>query len=382
MELATKLKSCLKRIDFIRKVAENRYLYRAFDKIVNRQDQFSIAVDVNKLHIGEIEINNTCNLNCVMCNPHLSERPKINMDLALFEKTVKYLKQMRSPRTALHTIGEPLLNPNLINYFEILRKHNVKILLSTNGLILDKKLDAIFEYADIIDAIRFSIDGATKETYEKIRTPGKFDKLIMNLDSFKRENSKHKYIDRIWISSIVSMDVKHELAYHLQFYSQYTDMRNIDFNLVSGLSPDNSYFFEKTILKKYIVPWYPCDQVFMPTLHVLNDGSVTPCCRDYNGNLVFGNIYYETPADLINNEKIMNMRRQHLNKNIEINALCRNCFRIDPRISSLFSLFYTTLIDKYCQSWNIVEMQQRFDEFFCLFEKGIPNAKTYSRLLR
>ena len=382
MELTAKLKSCLKKIEFIRQIAENRYLFRGYDKIINCQDASSITADVNKMHIGEIEINNTCNLNCVMCNPCLSERPKINMDLDLFEKVVKYLKQMRSPRTSLHTIGEPLLSPRLESYFEILRKHGVKILLSTNGMLIDKKLDTVFKYADIIDSIRFSIDGATKETYEQIRTPGNFDKLVSNLDLFKEENSKHRYIDKIWISSIVSLDVQHELAYHLQFYAQYTDMKNIDFNFVSGLSPDNSYFLEKTILKKYIVPWYPCDQVFMPTFHVLNDGSVTPCCRDYNGDLVFGNINDNTPGELINNEKIMDMRKQHLGKKIANSALCRNCFRIDPKVSSLFALFYTTLINKYQQSWNIDAMQQRFDEFFYLFEKEIPNFKTYSRLLR
>ena len=39
----------------------------------------------------------------------------------------------------------------------------------TNGLLLERHLDTLVEFRDIVGNIRLSVDGATKATYEQIR---------------------------------------------------------------------------------------------------------------------------------------------------------------------------------------------------------------------
>jgi wyosine [tRNA(Phe)-imidazoG37] synthetase (radical SAM superfamily) len=134
------------------------------------------------------------------------------MELDLFERAVLFAKSMKRPRTSLHTIGEPLLNPRLPQYFEILRKHGVEVFVSTNALLLEKRLDLLIENADLIYDLRFSIDGATKETYEKIRVRGQWERLIRNLDYFRERTKSHQPFRQLRVSSIVSEDVRHELA--------------------------------------------------------------------------------------------------------------------------------------------------------------------------
>jgi len=251
------------------------------------------------------------------------------------------------------------------------------VFLSSNGLLLHRKLDLLYRYSDIIDEFRLSIDGATKETYEKIRKPGKFDRLIENLEYLHKTNGERQHLKKVTIGSIVSSDVQAELAYHMSFYGRYVGIHNIDLNLVSGLSPDNSYFLQNSILKKHIQPWHPCDQLFSSTMHVLNDGRTTACCRDYNGDLVYGDIRQNSPGNLINNESVLELRRQHLENRIPKGSLCADCYRVDPRVSQLFKLFVSELVTQFGDRWEAPQMQQRFDRFFAAFQNGIPSRRDF-----
>ncbi len=377
----TMLRAAARTIPPVRWLAEATASGRGYSRIVQARPTPGLTVDPAAFRIGEIEINNNCNLDCLMCRPSISRRERSTMDLDLFARCVEYQKRFGRGPTAVHTIGEPLLNPRLEDYLLVLLQHDVKIMLSSNGLLLARRMDLLFEYADVISSLRLSIDGATRETYEKIRRPGRFDQLLSNLDAFADANKTSGAIKKVSIHSIVSNDVRHELAYHLQFYSRYADMRNIHLTLVSGLCPDNSYFLEESVLKNHIVPWRPCDQLFEPTLHVLTDGRVSACCRDYHGELVFGGIGDGSPVELINNETITALRRQHIEDSIPEGTMCSNCFRVDPRVSELFEFFVSRLVSKYYLRWDVERMQARFDEFFACFEKEIPAKKRFLQLV-
>lgn len=60
-----------------------------------------------------IEINNSCNINCVMCDTKKSTRTKKLMKLDLFEQSVKKLKNNNIDTIGLHTIGDLLAKPRL-----------------------------------------------------------------------------------------------------------------------------------------------------------------------------------------------------------------------------------------------------------------------------
>jgi hypothetical protein len=122
--------------------------------------------------------------------------------------------------------------------------------------------------------------------------------------------------------------------------------------------------------------------VFSATIHILNDGSLTVCCRDYDGDLIFGNIKDNSPEELINNEKILQLRKQHLENKIPTNLPCSNCYRIDPRVAFLFQLFVSTLINVYGEKWDVERMQVRFEKFFDGFLSGIPSQETFISLIK
>ncbi len=131
-----------------------RYFYITKNKAI-------LNCTFDSVGIGEVEINKNCNLNCLMCKSWDSKRDNICMDFNIFRKALVETKKLKATSVNIYTIGEPLLNPYLKDYLEILRSYNLKAGFSTNGLLLHKNnnIELLFSYADVIKNfnIRFSI---------------------------------------------------------------------------------------------------------------------------------------------------------------------------------------------------------------------------------
>jgi radical SAM protein with 4Fe4S-binding SPASM domain len=67
----------------------------------------------------------------------------------------------------------------------------------------------------------------------------------------------------------------------------------------------------------------PC-KWFWHNLVILWDGTVAPCCRDYDAKLVLGNIAKESLRDIWNSGKMLKLRNAQANLNFE-NGLCGTC---------------------------------------------------------
>ena len=129
-----------------------------------------LHVDSAKVKIQNLETNNTCNLNCPMCDTRSQTRKKINLEIENLDKiiqlAVKRNKENKQQRTndnivSFHTVGEPILSPYLEDYLKILKKYNFKLSLSTNGILIDRKLDILCKYAEQIADIIFSLLGVS-----------------------------------------------------------------------------------------------------------------------------------------------------------------------------------------------------------------------------
>lgn len=151
-----------------------------------------------------------------MCDTKSSSRQKKLMDLNLCEKSVREMKLEGINSVLLHTIGDPLANVKLKDYLKILRNYNIQAGISTNGLMLDKHLETLIEYFDICSNIRFSIDGVKKETYEKIRVGGNFNKLLENLELAEKKLKPYGY--EILIDCVVTKDNFDELGDFIVFF--------------------------------------------------------------------------------------------------------------------------------------------------------------------
>lgn len=133
-----------------------------------------------------LEITNACNLRCVMCGRSATNFTTTNFDLKNFRKIEEALQY--SEEVTLFGWGEPTIHPKFKEILEYLDKFPVRKYFVTNGTLLDKIQDAIFEYK--VDIIAISLDGACAATNNKIRKGSDFDKIIANISGIVAERNK------------------------------------------------------------------------------------------------------------------------------------------------------------------------------------------------
>ena len=87
-----------------------------------------------------IEITNLCNFHCDFCPG--TTRPPMAMRLSDFRTAAEKLRPL-TDYLYLHVMGEPLLHPDLDKVLAICRELGFKTCITTNGLLLPKKLDIL-----------------------------------------------------------------------------------------------------------------------------------------------------------------------------------------------------------------------------------------------
>ncbi|HKI93337.1 MAG TPA: radical SAM protein [Gaiellaceae bacterium] len=131
-----------------------------------------------------VESTNVCNLDCIMCPTglHIDTRPKGYMDWALYTSIVDEIAPT-AEAIVLHSWGEPLLHPRIIEMIEYAKARNLWVELSTNATRLDEeKARAVI--AAGLDRIYLSMDGLTKETYESVRVKADYETVLGNIERF------------------------------------------------------------------------------------------------------------------------------------------------------------------------------------------------------
>jgi len=88
-------------------------------------------------------------------------------------------------------------------------RENIKYSLLTNGLMFKEFSPRIPHIIENLTELGISIDGASKETYEKLRLGGSWEKIRSNLEFISELKKKHNFIFRLHF--VVQKDNYHEM---------------------------------------------------------------------------------------------------------------------------------------------------------------------------
>lgn len=125
-----------------------------------------------------IEVTNRCNSLCETCPRTFATRePLGDITWENFKRVVDSNPVMN--RAVLHGIGEPLMHRDLLRMIEYLKTRSVYVLFNTNAVMLKRALQERLIGAGL-DELRISLDGATPETYLRIRGIAALDKVLAN----------------------------------------------------------------------------------------------------------------------------------------------------------------------------------------------------------
>jgi len=154
---------------------------KLFQKVIDTYKWLALRHTLGPRAI-EVETTKVCNLKCPGC------RRNYQLGTISSESGVKHLTPGELWK-AIETTniqyvrfegdGEPTCNPNLKDMVKLCHRLGIRSMMTTNGTLLDKDYIRLLE-ENGMTRIHVSFDGATKETYEKIRVGADYDRVLHN----------------------------------------------------------------------------------------------------------------------------------------------------------------------------------------------------------
>lgn len=268
-----------------------------------------------KLISANIELTNECNLHCMMCpvGNNSMKRKKTYMPPELFKKIIDENPQLDF--ILIFQWGESLLHKELVNLIRYAAQRGIRVFLTTNGTLLNRELGRkIIESG--LERLTFSIDGIGNK-HEEIREFS-YEKLKYNIIEFKKTRDEMKSRLKIDISMVVFERTIGEIdAYRKEW---------------EGIA-DRVQFIPKFIMSKRKIR---CRELWRGTFTILADGKVVPCCADFEGENVVGDIRKSRLSEIWNNKIMRRLRKAHIKKRFY--GICTNCEEYEsPLVSKRFN---------------------------------------------
>src|SRR5919106_4585322 len=140
----------------------------------------------------QIECTTRCNLKCTMCEISYWTEPGGDLQAENLRKVVEHVPGLK--RVDLTGIGEALMNRGFFDTLRFLKSRGLYVTLNDNFTLMTEEAARRMGELGVVQ-IFLSLDGATKETYERIRIGANFEKVVANakrLIQIKRQMRKKR----------------------------------------------------------------------------------------------------------------------------------------------------------------------------------------------
>lgn len=273
-----------------------------------------------------IETVNKCNARCTMCPHPKMKREQGVMPNLIFEKTIQSLKELdlSEVQLFLHKEGEPLLDPNIVDRIQYAKEHLYglqELGINTNAMLLTEDISMSLLQSGL-DTIYFSIDGASAQTYNKIRIGLNYDVVESNVAKFFSLRKKYKKKINVIMQMVTNKDNYHEV----ELFKQRWQHESCEFYIKKMhcyLDGGNSSFQQDKSSTQLNI----CQDPFKMIVIYIN-GDAGTCCWDYENTYKIGNIMDFSVRELFNNEPFKYLREMQLKKKCDIIIPCNRCMRV------------------------------------------------------
>ncbi len=288
----------------------------------------------------QIEVTTACNLKCTMCEHSFMQEISRNITFNEFKKIIDENKNIQVIN--LTGIGESLLNPEFIKMVEYAKQKNIYVWFNDNfTLMTEEKMNKMLDLK--VDFIIISLDGATKETYNKIRVGSDFNKITKNFAKLRElRDSRNLSELKLGINAVVLKENYFEIdklvdlavklkADNLMFSSIIMSSNTGKLSLWNLNEKEIIPFIEKGKIKAEkaglrVIAWpavkfeksektgceYPWANPYIGY-----NGDVLPCCfipqmanaRTHKENIM-GNVFEKPLKEIWNNSKYQEFRKK------------------------------------------------------------------------
>jgi radical SAM protein with 4Fe4S-binding SPASM domain len=279
-----------------------------------------------------IEISNACNLSCSFCPSPSIKGLRQWMSAALFEQTLDSLKGIVNA-VYLHVLGEPLLHPQLAEFVQACAERNLRVNLTTNGLMIGKHAEMLLE-ANALRQINFSLHALqelpnTEEARTALEHCMTFVKLAMTL-------RPDLYINlRLWNEGEArseqlaswNQEVRQHIEKALQIEIPERPFTPRKKNYCLGgrvfLHSDTRFEWPADSQQAEARSRGTC-KALETHCAILADGRIVACCLDYQGDLEIGHVLKGGVAKALNSPRAQAMR-EGFARNELVEPFCQRC---------------------------------------------------------
>lgn len=265
-----------------------------------------------------IENTNHCNARCTICPMELLTRPLGTMGVDLFSEIIAQLVELGTKEVHLQGFGEPFLDKTIFDKIRIAKDMGIPFtFLVTNASLLNEENSRKL-LASGLDKMRISFYGLNKSEYERVHVRLSFDEVrknILRLLELKRELHVSK--------PVISLKYIGSILKFIPFFFQWGFKTRVSFARLHNYGYGRKYNETGKKGKDRT-----CAILSESTMQVLWDGRVVPCCYDFDGKMILGDLTKETVSEVWNGETFENFRAIHRNKEFSKLPICADCDKL------------------------------------------------------
>ena len=215
---------------------------RSIDPITGT-DIFLKTLPIKQIKNVRLAIDDSCNLRCPSCRRELiyiKEGKNFQRRLFLADRINEWLKTINHPiKVHIGSDGDPFAS-QVYTYFmtHAPQNKNLQYSILTNGLLIkdfDQKVPYILQN---LTALGVSIDGASKNTYEKLRLGGSWQKINDSLKYIQTLRKKYNFSFRLHF--VVQKDNFHEMEKIIDVGRKY-DADHVWLNKIENWNVMNNF---------------------------------------------------------------------------------------------------------------------------------------------
>jgi len=270
----------------------------------------------------QIQTITTCNAACIMCPyPEVSTEFAFDrMEEQLYDRILE--ECAREPglrRIEPFLMNEAFTDSRIIDWIARAKRKvpHAMVTVTTNGApLVPKVTDRLVRSG--LDAIWFSFNGATRDTYEKIMGVP-YDRVKANIDYLLEVRPPSL---QVFVNMIETGMMAPEIAANIRYWQT----RGVQ----AGSSPlvnragNVRNFEELRYTPQGALPVRTCELVFYK-MYILASGDVVLCCMDWRRQVLLGNVRRQTLREIWNGEAYRRVRRLHVEGEDRMIDLCRSC---------------------------------------------------------
>lgn len=268
-----------------------------------------------RLKKAYVEIGNICNLKCSFCPG--TRREKRFMSAKEFRLAGERLRDY-TDYLYFHLMGEPLLHPELETLLSIAGELGFRVIITTNGTLLDKRGDCLIE-SRAVHKVNISL-----QSFEA-NAGGELEAYVELCAGFAlRAAAAGKLcVLRLWNNNGLD-SLNHSIVNILRRYfpGEWRQSRR-SLNLTDRvyLEPGDKFDWPDMAAENRAVSY--CyglrDQIGL-----LCDGTVVPCCLDHEGDIPLGNIFEESLEEILDSPRARAIY-EGFSRRSPVEELCRRC---------------------------------------------------------